>query len=49
MEFFGSGGSAWNALIVSADVYKTVCERKLKGFTFVPLAKNVEDLILPLR
>lgn len=37
-EFFGSGGSAWRALVVSAEVYKAMMAFKLKGVTFIPLA-----------
>jgi hypothetical protein len=36
-EFFGSGTSAWNAIIVSNEVYTDIQGRKLAGVTFVPL------------
>jgi hypothetical protein len=36
-EYFGSGCSAWNATIVSADLYKAITNSALKGVTFYPL------------
>jgi hypothetical protein len=38
-EFFGSGGSAWRALIVSDKVYQAISAFNLKGIRFVPLAR----------
>jgi hypothetical protein len=36
-EIFGSGGSAWNATIVSQAVYKAIQAQKVVGFHFYPL------------
>ena len=37
-EYFGSGRSAWNATIVSSDLYKAIAKSALKGVSFYPLA-----------
>lgn len=37
-EWFGSGGEAGKAIIVSAELYKAMKENKLRGATFIPLA-----------
>jgi rRNA maturation protein Nop10 len=36
-EYFGSGASAWNAIVVSNAMYKNFQDHKLSGVTFVPL------------
>lgn len=36
-EYFGSGHSAWNAIIISSDLYKAIAKSSLKGVTFYPL------------
>lgn len=36
-EYFGSGASAWNAIIVNSAVYKAVQGHKLAGAMFAPL------------
>ena len=36
-EYFGSGASAWNAVIANNALYKTIQSNKLVGVTFVPL------------
>jgi rRNA maturation protein Nop10 len=36
-EYFGSGASAWHAIVVSSRLYDTVQSHKLSGVTFVPL------------
>ena len=37
-EFFGSGGSAWRAVIASDKIYQAMVDFDLKGVGFVPLA-----------
>jgi hypothetical protein len=39
-EFFGSGLSAWNAIVVSSEVFRAIQAHKLKGAAFVPLASR---------
>jgi hypothetical protein len=39
-ECFGSGGSAWHAVVVSSEVYRAIEARKLAGLTFVPLSPS---------
>ncbi|MBN1588625.1 MAG: hypothetical protein JW888_03840 [Pirellulales bacterium] len=39
-EYFGSGGSAWHAVIVSGELYRAIVDAKVKGLTFMPLAKS---------
>jgi hypothetical protein len=36
-EFFGSGGSGWNATVVGSDVYRAIQGHKIGGVAFVPL------------
>jgi len=36
-EYFGSGASAWHAVVVSRDVYKAIQGHQLRGAMFVPL------------
>jgi rRNA maturation protein Nop10 len=36
-EYFGSGSSSWQAIIVSAEFFKTVRQTKLRGAAFKPL------------
>lgn len=36
-QYFGSGGSAHRAIIVSQELYRAILDRKLKGATFVPV------------
>lgn len=36
-EVFGSGASAWNAIIVNSEAYRTIEEHKLRGVVFHPL------------
>jgi hypothetical protein len=36
-EYFGSGGSAWNAIIISADLFRQIDKHKVKGVRFTPL------------
>lgn len=38
-EYFGSGRSAWNATIVSSDLYKAITKSALKGVSFYPVAE----------
>lgn len=35
-EYFGSGGSAWNAIVVSSDLVRQISDRNLKGVYFIP-------------
>jgi len=35
-EYFGSGASAWKAVIVSSSLFQQITERKLKGVGFIP-------------
>jgi hypothetical protein len=37
-EFFGSGGSAWNEIVVSRDLFAHIREKKCAGVDFIPLA-----------
>lgn len=37
-EYFGSGASAWRAIIISQDLYRAMSAIKLKGVTYYPLA-----------
>jgi hypothetical protein len=39
-EYFGSGASAWNAIIASAEVYRKIRDHSLAGVSFVPLSKS---------
>ncbi len=39
-EIFGSGGSAWNAVIISAELYREIQMHELKGVTFMPMAPS---------
>lgn len=39
-EYFGSGASAWNAIVVTSDVYRAIQGRKLAGVTFIPVSKR---------
>jgi hypothetical protein len=39
-EYFGSGASAWKAIIVAQDVYRAIRDHKLSGVVFVPLDKS---------
>ena len=36
-DYFGDGHSASKAVIVSANLYRLICEKKLKGVSFAPL------------
>lgn len=38
-ESFGSGASAWNAIIASNEVYRAIRDHKLKGVTFAAMGK----------
>jgi hypothetical protein len=38
-EYFGSGGSAWNATIVANQLYRVLLERKLRGVVFNAMSK----------
>jgi len=38
-EYFGSGGSAWQAILISAELYREIKRKKLKGVTFYPMAE----------
>jgi rRNA maturation protein Nop10 len=37
-EYFGSGASAWNAIIASAEAYRAIRKNKLSGVNFVPMS-----------
>ena len=39
-EYFGSGGQAFQRVIVSARLFREIADHKLKGVTFAPLAKG---------
>lgn len=40
-EYFGNGGSAWRAIIVSAAMYQAMSEHMISGTTFTPMAAAV--------
>jgi len=39
-EYFGSGASAWNAVIVSAELYQALDKANVRGVYFSPVAQN---------
>jgi hypothetical protein len=39
-EYFGSGASAWNGIVVSNAIYRTLQDHKIRGVTFAPMQNS---------
>ena len=42
-EYFGSGASAWKAIVVSSNLFQRITERKLKGVELIPCIQSVSS------
>lgn len=42
-EYFGSGASAWRAVIVSADIYKSIRGAGITGVAFAPVSSGSQE------
>jgi len=42
-EYFGSGASAWKAVVVSSNLFQRITDQKLKGVEFIPCTQCVSS------